>query len=322
MAEQAPPDPAGRLVDTLLEEGEAVDEGVFTLDAAAAARKLAAFTHGDRNRYLLPIVEGLHRLGAREIQVETVDEDLRIRAFGLRLREPERDLAQIHGYALGRSEHEEGRGLGRLALGLDMVLGNGSTERALLRYFNTGVSLEFEFRHGQAPTLRRVTPKVLGELCVELDHPWLRSLVDDGQKTALAALRHAALRSPRRITLDGRLISQVERDWFDTVTGEGPGYRFSAGLEQGRELADSVVELWTGGLSFSKLAFEGVAFTAVLELDDPRRDLTGMGIVHDEVVAAALVEIDAARLELLERLDRADADWSPEQRPERWSLHR
>ena len=51
-----------------LETGEAIKTGSFTLDQDAASDKLEAFTHADRDTYLIALLEGLFALGAERIE--------------------------------------------------------------------------------------------------------------------------------------------------------------------------------------------------------------------------------------------------------------
>jgi hypothetical protein len=316
------PDPdaestSARIIDDLLQGAEEVDEGVFTLDPVAAAAKLEAFAYADRTRHLLPIVEGLFGLGAREVAVETRGEDLVIRGNGIRLHDPEGCFVEIYSHAIGVGADPRARALGRLGIGIDMILGGDTAaNRVELRYSGTSTAVIAEYRFRAAPQLREDTLRVVGELEILVDHPWIR-MGSDGRRESLAHLRDAARFSDRKISLDKEPISGRTRNWFETMRGEGPGYRFSAGLEQVGERS-SEIELWTAGLCIGRVPGEGLAFRAVIELDAPRRDLSQLEVVRDETVEQALAAVEQARLEALGQLERADASWTDATRPAAW----
>jgi hypothetical protein len=266
--EVEPESTATRIIGELLDAGEVVDDGEFTLDPAAAAAKLAAFSYADRTRYLLPIVEGLVGLGARAIELETVGEDLRIRGRGLRLGHAPRYFTDLYAQALGSRGDEHERAFGRIAIGLNMVLGDEKTKRVRLRYSGASAGVVAEYRLGEAPQLGRTDVDVIGELNILIDHAWLHF---EGRTKALTHLRAAVRFSDRDISLDGEPISRCPRDWFETLRGEGPGYRFTAGLEQSDE-APVQIELWTAGVCVGTLASRSKAFSAaIVPCPRPRR---------------------------------------------------
>lgn len=138
--------PAARIIGELLEQGEAVDEGGFTLDAAAAVAKLDAFAYVDRSVYLLPMVEGLIGLGARAIVIETEGEDLRVGGLGLQL-DAERWFAELYSCAIGTPTEGSGRAIARLAIGLDMLLGSGTVKSVRMSYSRPSHAIIGEYRH-------------------------------------------------------------------------------------------------------------------------------------------------------------------------------
>jgi len=169
MSAPTPNDPpvestAARLIGELLAGGEAIDDGVFTLDPAAAAAKLEAFTYADRSYYLVPIVEGLLGLGAREVAVDMSIKDLAIRGRGIQLDAPAERLRELYAHALSGGGGPQSRALGRIAVGLDMMLGGSPTTSVELRYSNPSTAVVAAYRWRQAPQLREEQPSVLREL--------------------------------------------------------------------------------------------------------------------------------------------------------------
>lgn len=314
--------PAARIISALLDGGDAVDEGGFTLDPGAAAAKLASFAYADRSPYLLPIVEALHRLGAREVALETRREDLLIRGRGLRLVDPKGSLRDIYTHAIGSgsSSDEHARALARLGLGIDMILGAEGTQGVQVAYSSPSTAVVAQYRWGAAPELSESAVEVIGELRIVIDHRriWrLRRPAADPNARALAHLRDALHHSEHAVTLDGRPISQHPRDWFEILRGEGPGYRITAGLEQVGELS-SMIELWTAGVYIESQTTGGIAFQAVIDLAAPRRDLSQLRVVADATVEQALAAVELVRGEALARLERADASWTDANRPRAW----
>jgi hypothetical protein len=308
---------AAELVGALLDAGEAIDEGSFTLDPAAAAAKLAEFRYADRTLLLIPIVEGLFRLGATRVEVETnpVGRRLRVRATGITLPEPERSLANLHAYGLAQPRDPLEQALRRLVIGLDMALAEDLADRAQIACG----SACFELRSRQAPVAiaRAPLPTDTLELILSNPRPWWKA-----RARVLEHLR-AAVRHARVVAIiDSRQVSGHPREWFATETAEGPGFRVFVGLEQ-REDTDGLVELWTAGICVERRSWGGFASRAVIELDAPRRDLCQLAIVDDPVVEQALAVVDWARASVLEQLEHAEAGWTakvprvPEWPPER-----
>jgi VIT1/CCC1 family predicted Fe2+/Mn2+ transporter len=311
-----PESPAAQIVDALLEEGEPVDEGQFTLDPAAAAAKLEAFSYADRSLYLIPIMEGLIGLGVRELAIETARKELVIRTRGLELDldHVERWFLDIYAHAIGHSADALGRAFGRLAIGFDMVLGGATSERVGVHYSDESAAVSGEYRYREAPRISREQSITPGELSISIDRPWRDS---DERDEVLDRLRTAVAFSTRHITLDGATVSRQPRHWHERRDGAGPGYRFVTGFEQTGEQG-SVIELWTGGVCVGMLAGTGKAFRAVIELEAPRRDLSRLKVVRDETVERALAEVEQARVEGLHRLAVADASWTNATRPSMW----
>jgi hypothetical protein len=310
--------PATRLIDELLESGTPVDDGQFTLDPAAAAAKLEAFTYADRSLYLIPIVEGLLGLGAREVVLETVGEDLLIRGRGIRLNAAQRCFTDIYSHAIGSGTDAISRALGRLAIGIDMILGGETCKHVRLCYSDPSGAVIGEYRFRAAPQVSRAQPDVLSELNILVDHPWPGG---SGRTAALEHLRDAVRHSDREVSLDGASISGRPRDLIDTRRGEGPGYRFIAGFEHVGEHR-SVIEFWTVGVLIESLSGNGKAFRAVIEFDAPRRDLSRFKIIRDETVEQALAAVEQARSLALRELEESDASWSDATRPDAWPPER
>jgi hypothetical protein len=307
---------AGRLVDELLRGGEAIDEGGFSLDPAAAAAKLDQFKYADRGPWLVPIVEGLLGLGAREIVIETRRRDLSIRALGTSMRDPERDFNALYSHALGHSTHANGRALARIAVGLDMILGDSPRITAQLRHDAGSTRTIAGYRWRAAPQISREPSPAstqVGDLELFVARPRLAGWIP--QQTELTHLYGAVRFSPTRVMIDGGRASQVDRAWTDPVhSGEGPGYRFQAALEPWSE-REAQIELWSNGIRVDRVPLSGGAFTGVIELDEPRRDLSQMRIVHDATVEQAIAAVGRARATLLAQLESTGsmlpAVWEP-----------
>jgi hypothetical protein len=317
--------PADRLIGALLEGGEEIDEGQFTLDPIAAARKLEAFAYTHREEFLVPIVEGLIGLGAQRIAIETHSEDLVIRCPRLALERVGTRFAELYVHVFGSHRDPVSRAWGRLAVGIDMVLGDISGERVELAYSDESTSMRAEYRFRKPPELRVCAPQAGHQLRVVIDRAWTRTPTE-ARNASLRALLAAVKFSPIRVTLDADLVSRQPRNWWGTVVGEGPGYRFSAGLNQDVPSSTSeyrsVVELWSNAVCIERMATKGFAFVAAIELDAPRRDLSQRQVVRDEQLQAAWVAGHAAQRQLLEALERADMQWTTDTRPIDWPLVR
>lgn len=312
---------AATLIDALLEAGEPVDEGSFTLDPLAAAAKMEAFRYADRSRYLIPIVEALHGLEATRVAVTGEGVDFTVQASAIDLPEPSRALFELYSCALGRADAPLGRALARLAVGVDMGLGHGSIERIVISYGTGRATITAEFRAGAAPKIVRGPAGPAGSLRVFVDRPWSSTFASDGTaKRELEHLRNALRYSRRPLTIDGELASQQAREWWRARQGEGEGYRFELGIEQTGERA-SELELWTAGVQIDRIPLPGIAVRGALHLDAPRRDLSQMQVIRDALVEDALADIEEAREELLEALERADEGWTYE-RPSEWPMPR
>jgi hypothetical protein len=321
----AQPDPkpestAARLIDELLDGGEQVDEGRFTIDAAAAAAKLEAFAYADRRVFLIPIVEGLVGLGAPEIAIRTELEDLVIVVRPIDLDDPAGRFANLHAHAISHSDDPIHRAFGRLAIGLDMLLSASQTTRARLQYSSDDTDVALELRGRTVSQLSQARLDGSRTLSVVIDVGLLdRQAVD--LDAALAHLRAAVEFSTAKISLDGQLISGRTRDWFEPSTGEGPGFRFSAGLEE-LEDAASTIELWAAGVCVERQVGEGFGFAAAIHIDHPRRDLAQIKLVRDATVEQALIAIEQARQATLLQLALADASWTEASRPSSWPSSR
>jgi hypothetical protein len=286
-----PASAAARIIDELLASGAPVDDGQFTLDPVAAAAKLEAFAYADRSLYLIPIIEGLINLGAREVALETVREDLIIRGRGIRLHRAQQLFTDIYSHAIGAGDDAIGRAFGRLAIGIDMLLGGEPNGRVRMCYSDPSGAVIGEYGFRAAPQISRAHPDVLRELSISIDHSrWGSS----GRATALGHLRNAVGHSDRTIILDGETISGQPRSWIEPQRGEGPGYRFVAGFEKAGDQG-SVIELWTAGVRVETLSGNGQGFRAVIEFDAPRRDLSRFKIVRDETVEQALAAVERLR---------------------------
>jgi hypothetical protein len=317
----APPDPklestAARLVDELLDGGEQVGEGGFTIDAAAAAAKLEAFAYADRSVFLIPIVEGLIGLGAPEVAIETAIEDLVITVRPIDLDDPADRFDNLHAHAIGDSDDPVQRAFGRIAMGLDMLLSASETTRARLQYSSDDTDVAVELRGRTVSRLNQTRLDGIRTLSLVIDVGLLDLQAVD-LRAALAHLRAAVEFSTAKISLDGQLISGRTREWFEPSTGEGPGFRFSAGLEELQDAA-STIELWTAGVCVERQAGEGFGFTAAIHIDRPRRDLARTKVVRDATVEQALIAIEQARQAALLQLALADASWTEATRPSSW----
>lgn len=305
---------AGRLVSELLDGGEQVDEGGFSLDPAAAAAKLAVFKYADRGAWMVPIVEGLIGLGARELVIETRRTHVTIRALETPLANPKQDLEALYSHALGHSSDTRARALGRIAVGVDMILGDSPRISVRLSHGDASSCTVAEYRWRAAPQLRSDPPGRVGELEVSVHRPIAAGSI--APSTELAQLDAAVRFSPTKITIDGGLASREPRNWSDSVRGEGPGYQFRAGLEPWSK-SSARIELWSNGVRVDAIALSGGVFTGVIELDNPRRDLSQMKVVHDEVVEVAVAAVNQARADMRERLasasseSRLPAEWDP-----------
>jgi hypothetical protein len=313
------PEPPERLIRELAGAGEIADEGSFTLDPAAAVAKLARFAYADRSRYLVVIVEGLVGLGAAAIEIETVSEDLVIRVGTLLLDQPETLLANLYAHAFGARPGAGMRGLGRLAIGVDMVLGVDVGTQVRLRYRTAATSFEVELGR-RAPPVLRPMPAASEPHALELrlDHPWTRRFTDD-LAAPLEHLRAAVRYSPLEIRFEGELISGRARDWFETLQDAGAGFQIRAGLAQGEDRA-AVIELWHGGVCVERVAGEGFGFQAVIELDEVRWDLSQVKLVRDRPLAEALARTAGLRQQALRQLVDADRRWTSTTRPSAWSV--
>ena len=327
MPDPADDDVAARLIGALIGPDAEVEEGQFTLDPAAAAAKLAAFAYADRSVYLVPLVEGLLGLGAREIKIEATLTTLEVRAGWIELEGATSQLVNLYGFAQGSTSDPRLRALGRLAVGIDMVLDG---PEVVVEVQTPGVSATLvEYRARAAPRVRArdeggsSAAEVHGfEVRVRLP---LSLGVGQAIEEALTHLRVAVRHSEHLITIEGRLVGGQPRTWLEglRVTGEGPGYRFHVGLENRIELAEHAwIEWWTGGLMVQVEPSPGKSFRALIELDSPRRDLSQIRLVRDATVERALAAVEAARVELLARLAALDRKWTALTRPPEWPPER
>jgi hypothetical protein len=314
-------DTSARLIDALLDEGEAVDSGQFTLDGIAAAAKLEAFTYADRSVYLVPLIEGLIGLGAGVIELRSRRRGLVVEARDLTLTRPAEQLADVYTHALGHGQDPRGRALGRLAIAFDMVLGTAPSTRVLARYTDASQTIAGEYRH-------RARARVVHRPRDSRSDPGLRVIVERGVLSgplaggeAIEHLREAVRHSAHPIDIDDERVSERRRDWYDSVTGQGPGYAFEVGLTW-TATEPAIVELWTGGVRSEQLAGEGIGTEAVIEITQPRRDLSQMRLVRDPNLEQALTAVASAREQLLERLAERDADWDEHTRPSAWPRER
>ena len=274
-----------QLIDDLLASGTPVDEGQFTIDGAAAARKMEAFRYVDFDRYLLPLVEALHLLDCREVAIEREGEDLVLRASNVHLGEVEETLLDIYSHAIGDNASDA---LARLAIAMDMALSDEGNQRIALTYSNAARSYAAVYKSREAPTLVEDHPKVIRELRLFIDRPWRDRLVGDPEKV-LGHLREAVRYSARPVTIDGELVSEHPREW-STEAVEGEGYRVR--LVASPAAKGSIAELWSAGLHLDTLELEGRGVHAVIELHAPKRDLSQMRIIRDECVEAALAKLE------------------------------
>lgn len=292
-----------QLIDDLLASGTPVDEGQFTIDSAAAARKMEAFRYGDADRYLLPLVEALHLLDCREVAIEREGEDLVIRASNVDLSEVEETLLDIYSHAIGDNANGA---LARLAIAMDMALSDEGNQWIALTYSNTARSYAAVYKSREAPTLVEDHPKVIRELRLFIDRPWRDRLVGDPEQV-LGHLRQAVRYSARPVKIDGELVSQQARkhDALEVFAGEGfrlrivgaeleatEGEGFRMRVSGGSAHARSIAELWSAGLHLDTLELEGRGVHAVIELEAPKRDLSQMGIIRDECVETALAKLE------------------------------
>ncbi|HVI00618.1 MAG TPA: hypothetical protein VM869_17995 [Enhygromyxa sp.] len=319
------PSTAAQLIDALLAGGQPVDEGSFSLDTAAAAAKLDAYQYADRSTYLIPIAEAARGLDARRISLTTRDEDLLISIEGVELSEPERFFADPFAQLRGAESDRASRALGRLGVGLHMALGHAAIERVAISHSSTSQMLAAEYRRDAPVRLARQAPEVNGELRVLIDRPWReRFSLRGASREELEHLRRAVEYSRAAFEIDGRVISGRERSWDYVTRGSGAGFRYEGGLETEGERT-SVIELWSEDVCVDTLPGPGIAFRAAVHLDAPRRDLSQMRIVRDEVVSAALEAVELGYRKSLARLAEHDAAWSGSRasaRPSHWPEQR
>jgi len=64
-----------------------------------------------------------------------------------------------------------------------------------------------------------------------------------------------------------------------------------------------VTELWTAGVCAERFTRSGPGFRAVIELDAPRRDLSQMQIIRDDVVEHALTAVEQVHRDALAQLE-------------------
>jgi hypothetical protein len=313
-----PESTAADIVNELLEGGERIDDGQFTIDPAAAAAKLAAYSYADYDEWLIAVAEGLIGLGATAIAITKQSRTIRVRGLGVRLSSPE--LTELFTHALGRGADARTRAIGRLAIGIDMLFGGLPRVRVQLRQSEETQTIIAGVQRRTPPKLASQPGPGKGPSGLELvvAQPWFTSPV--GLEQTIQKFEPAIRFCPIEIQLDRALISKRPRDRFDSVDGAGPGYRFSAGFRPGSE-QESVIELCSNGVCVERIAGPGRGFGAQIEFDAPRRDLSQMKLVRDQVVAQ-LAEVEQVRHAALARLAQADATWTNETRPFDWPSHR
>jgi hypothetical protein len=316
------PTTAGRIIDELLASGEPVDVGSFSIDVARAAEKLEAYQYADRSTYLVPIVEGLHRLGASYVVLRTKGADLEIEAGDVDLGDPAPMLAGLARRSLGRTSDASEAGVSRIAVGLDMVLGLEGVERVGVSYTGRDASFAGEYRVGQACELVRRHPGLNRELVFLIDRPWTAGVSLRGAShEELEHLRTALRFSPRPVSVDGEYLGGPAPAWDFSEQGQGPGFAWESGLlRAGEEPAQ--IELWTAGVCVERIEAPGFARRGVVRFDAPRWDLSGTKIVRDERFEAAMEALEGARERALEGLRLADAGWNIGTRPAHWSRSR
>jgi hypothetical protein len=309
-----PESKAAELVGALLDGGEAIDEGSFTLDPAAAAAKLAEFRYADRTQWPIIVLEALVGLGATQVDVTRAGaKHLHIRAWEVTLDRPQQRLLELHSYAVGQARDPCERALGRLAIGLDMALGGATHAQATLAHGPITITLR-----GREPAIIGAAEDRVssGSLWLTLTGAWARSSELDSALIHLcAAVRHAEI----GVRLDGQGISQHPREWYTgpAANAEGPGFRVRVGLDEEQD-RDGVLELWTAGVCVERRPLAGFASCAVVELDTPRRDLGQIAIVDDATVEQALAAVERGRQVVLTALAQADASWDSTTRPPEW----
>jgi hypothetical protein len=195
-AEPTHDSPAARIIDDLLAGGDAVDDGAFMLDPVAAAAKLEAFAYADRSLYLIPIVEGLIGLGADAIKLDTRREDLLIAGRGISLERAAQWFLDLYSYALGSGADARGRAFGRLAVGLDMSLGDAA-ERVRR---GSRLSLRRRVRAGWRAT---VSLRAVDRGCMRRDDPWPRQGVSGSRRVRRPTPRSRADQDRARLDRDG-----------------------------------------------------------------------------------------------------------------------
>lgn len=320
MSSPTEPSTAAQLIDALMAGGEAVDEGSFSLDTAAAAAKLDAYQYADRSGYLIPIAEAAGGLAARRVRVRTHGEDLSLALEGVTLPDPVKFLAAP--FAQARGADRTTRALGRLGVGLHMALGHSSIERIAMSYSTATDMFVAEWRRDGQGSLARRDPAVADELRIVIDRPWTdRIALRGAARKELDHLRAAVRHSPALFEIDDREVSRDLREWDYPSNASGPGYRSESGLERHGE-HPSVIELWSQDVCVETLPGPGIGFRAAIHLDAPTRDLSQMTIVHDDPVTAALAAVELEHRKTLEVLAMDEASWSESTRPSHWPKQR
>lgn len=319
----APEQPtAAALIDALIEEAEAVDEGQFSFDAVAAAEKLDAYAYGDRSQYLLPMVEAAHILGASEIHIGRVGAgaDLFIECAGIELEQPKGAFYDLFAHALATPSERGQRALARLGVGLHMALGHSNIERIALTYTHGGERVSAVYQRGQQPTVMRAPSVGTNSLWIYVDRPWIAGMVPGGPaRTELGHLREALRHSPRRLLINSERVSGQALGWDPEfrVQGEAAGLKFECAFTV-QSSEPSRIELWAEDMRVDTLPGQDYCFVARVMLDAPRRDLSRMKVVHDDALKTALEAVGAAQQELRAKLREAQLLWGESDRPENW----
>lgn len=310
------------IISDLLDGGELVDAGSFSLDVEAASERMEAFAYADRDVYLVPLVEGILRLEAKGIAFEMMGEDLLVRAHLVQLSTPMEALTRLHQCSLGAgSDSDETFALRRIAVGIDMALGHASIERIVVAYESDGGRIVAELRPGEVPVVKRGDSAAKqGELRIVVDRPLRKRLSLQGAaRRELAHLREAVRRCRTSITLDGREISGQWPELSYRQSRATPGaWRFESGLERGSELP-SRIELYSGGIRVDVRDDDGIAHLAMLHLTRPRYDLSQTKVVVDDDLTDAVAQVAEAKRIMLMQLAEDDERWgTTDARPEHW----
>lgn len=312
-------DVAGSLIDALADEGEAVDEGRFTLDPRAAQRKLRAHQLSNPLAYVLLLVEAAHLGGSDAAIAFELGLTTKVGFAGPCLSEAE--LVDLFGAVFGRRDalppEQRARAEFVRALGLaaNAALAAGARHVRVFNVDDEGRTRGVSLTTDEPPRTLDAGPEGPPGRTVFEFHDSVLELARAARERELLAERCRYASVP--ITVDGERIDEGIEAAFASFrrieTAEIALGEFGRhGAAAHRPMAEPARALiLTRGVIAESIELDGCrpGFLAVVDVD-LRKDLSQRRVVRDASFEAVLAAIEQAHAQLPSASDavRRDGD--------------